>query len=256
VKRSVSNMASTVIIYQESNPSNIFLEMKDDTHPIKLVRGQLCTVGGNWIGDNAKNDRNPLHTLEREIDEEWVFTRPMRDGKELFLLGMANNNRKFEPTPISDLKVTMGDEQNLMHVKLRVALTAKPCGDFINTIPRAVLDGADPENRRDGFSVLISYFMVGLSDDTWKVLKKLQNKFGNISAESVSVMTSLDEIVNNGTNTAFGHDQVLQRFFLSHGLKKAKRLPIVEGIESVPIGMPRANYADYLKEIDILRKPV
>lgn len=256
MKRTVTNMAATVIIYKKSDPSQIFLERKDNTHPIKLVRNQLCTVGGNWIGPNAKNDLNPLETLMREIDEEWVFTRPMRDSKELFLLGMSDKNKEFGPTPINKLEITDEDEEMLSHVKLRVVFTAEPCGDFINTIPRAVLDEADSENKRDGFNVLISYFMVGLSDATWEVLQLLQDKFGNISAESVSVITSLDEIIKNGTNTAFGHDQVLQRFFLSHGLEDAKRLPLVNGIESMPVGMPRANYADYLKEFDVLRKPV
>ena len=81
---------------------------------------------------------------------------------------------------------------------------------------------SDPENKRDGYSSVVSYWGVALNE-AWKKVNNLQKKFGNLSNESITVITSLSEIVNPGSKFAFGHDKPIQEFFLSYGLDLTKK---------------------------------
>lgn len=254
-RRAIRNIASVGIIFRQSNPSQIFLEMKDDGHPIKLVRRQLCFIGGNWIGEEARKDRGPLDTFRRELIEEISFERPIRDSVELALLGLADAE-SFMPAPALRNMVTEDDRTWLQEFKWAACDNCVPFGDFINTVTKAALDAADPENERDTFTGLICYWAVPLNESCWHELGYLQHKFGSLSNESISVVTSLQELVKNRTKTAFGHDRVLQRFFLAYGLKEAGSLSLVDGVESEHVGTTLASYSDYMERYEILRKPV
>ena len=253
-KTRIVNIAGVGIIFRESNPSEIFLEVKDDGHPIKLVRRQLCFIGGNWIGKTAKDDRNTLHTFRRELGEELSFDRPVRNSVRLALLGMADIE-EFAPTPDPSAKVTEEDTDELARLKRVMVRTAIPFGDFLNTIPKAALDAADPQNKREGFTALCSYWQIPLGENNWARLVDLQTRFNNLSNESITVVTSLEEIIRTDTKTAFGHDWVLKEFFLDHGLKDAENLPLVHGTESVYAGMPMDSYNQYLRCYDVARHP-
>ena len=130
-----------------------------------------------------------------------------------------------------------------------------PFGDFIHAIPTEIIRKAEPESKRDGFKPLVSYWLVPLPEKLWQKLTYLQQKFGNLSNESITVITSLEEIIASGMKTAFGHDRVLQKFFLSFGFQEARHLPILDGIESRNVGNTLASYADYTQKYEILRKP-
>lgn len=257
--KAINSIAATVIIYRQQDPSQIFLEMKDSSHPIKLARGQLCTPGGHWNGVQAAQDANPRATLIRELGEEWSFDRKPRTSEELAELGLAANET-FEPTLINqDVQPALDDVRLLEHIKQAVVAKLEPFRDYINTISREALDRADPDNKRDGFNVLVSYFTAGLNQQDWIALRTLQGKFGNISAECISVMTSLDEINQQRREIAFGHDQVLKEFFrlfCSTRYPDADYLPLVEGIESEFIGMPKDSYREYLDTYNILKHPL
>ena len=155
----VLNIAGVGIIYRASNPRELFIEVKDDGHPIKLVRRQLCFIGGNWIGETAKGDRKPLDTFRRELGEELSFDRPIRNSVELALLGLANI-KEFAPTPNPSAEATEQDIADLNDLKRVMTNSAIPFGDFLNTIPKAALDSADSENKRDGFTTLASYWEI------------------------------------------------------------------------------------------------
>jgi len=253
-KQKVNGIAAVGIIYAASNPTKIFIEVKDDGHPIKLVRRQLCPIGGNWIGERAKPDANPLVTFRRELDEELSFDRPIRDAGELVLLGQADSE-VFAPTPDPSICPDQDDINKLVHIKSVIESLAVPFGDFINTVPKAVLDEADPDNKRDGFASLVSYFAIGLGEQDWAMLVALQKKFGNLSNESITLITTLDEIIRTDTKTAFGHDRVMQRFFLGYGQELAKDLPMVLGLESEYVGVSMETYAEYLARYDVLKHP-
>ncbi len=254
MKRRITNISAVGIIYPEYDPSQIFIEMKDDGHPIKLVRHQLCPIGGNWIGDAAKNDRNPLATFRRELHEELSFDHPMRNSVELAQMGMAKA-ASFAPTPSNEVTPTVVDIFLLNQLKETIRDSARPFGDYLNTVPREALDAADPANKRDGFTSLASYWTVGLNELAWDRLCKLQKKFGNLSNESITMVTSLDEILRTNTKTAFGHDRVLRQFWLNMEFHQAAQLPLVPGLESVPQGRPLNSYDEYLQLYDVAKMP-
>jgi hypothetical protein len=247
-------MASVAIIYSMRNPTLLCIEIKTDGHPIVLVRRQLCFLGGNWIGENAKGDVGPLDTLRREIREELSLDRPSGSSVELMLLGQAAT-QLFEPTPISGKLITPGDVNDLFGIRETICYKAVPFGSYLNTVTREALDAADPNNKRNGFTTLACYFAVPLNDEEWETLVRLQMDFGNLSNESITLLTSLPEMVRLRTKTAFGHDQVLRDFFLAMGLSEAKNLSMVLGITSQFAGPPMATYQDYLAVYDIAKKP-
>lgn len=253
-KQKITNIASVGIIYRGRNPGEMFMEVKDDDHPIKLVRRQLCFIGGNWIGAGAKNDRGPLDTFRRELQEEFSFKRPIRTSVELKLLGLAETET-FAPFPEPTQPVSDRDRHQLEELKTAICEGCAPFGAFANTVTKAAMDAADPENTRESFTTLACYWAAPLAESWWRILKDLQNKFNNLSNESITLLTSLDEILAHGTRTAFGHDYVLRQFFLAMGLSEAKKLPLVNNIASLHMGTALASYEEYLGHYDITRKP-
>lgn len=240
-------MASVGIFYRESNPSQILIEMKDDGYPVPLWRRMLCPPGGNWIGESATMDISPHGTFLREIGEEFTLERPIRNSIELEMLGVADAEL-IEPAPISDVPVTDADTKALAVFKSYIGIAASPFGDYLNTmLVKGELQTA-----------LISYWTIPIDETMWAAIVRLQEKFGNISNESVTMITSLDEIVRTGTKTAFGHDRVLKRFFLKMGLKEAETFPLVEGqgIVSEFAGPTLGRYSDYLEIYEIAKKPI
>lgn len=250
----VNGVAAVGIIYRASNPSQIFLEVKDDGHPIVHARRKLCFIGGNWIGEHAKKDQNTLDTFRREFNEEITFERPLRNSLEYALLGVASEEN-FAPTPDPSMVPDADDSFALASVKETILRKTLLFADYINTIPKAVLDAADPGNTRDGFSGLVTYFQVGLHESAWKQLAALQQKFNNLSNESVTIMTSLGEILERGMQFAFAHDRVMRDFFFSHGISEAKNMPVVKGTESLRLGVPILAYEEYVERYDIARRP-
>ncbi len=255
MKTPITNISAVGIIYRASNPSQIFIEVKDDGHPIKLVRRQLCPIGGNWIGEAAKEDSNTFATFQRELNEELSFDRPIRNAEELALMGMAEA-ATFAPTPLSGVEITTQNIQDLNQLKETIRRSAVGFGDFLNTVPKSAMDAVDPTNKRDSFTTLASYYTVGLGENDWHRLHMLQKKFGNLSNESITTVTSLDEIIRTKTRTAFGHDRVLQIFWRLAGFEDAKRLPLVPGLMSEIMGMPFYSYDEYLEQYDVAKKPV
>jgi hypothetical protein len=218
------------------------------------MRRNLCFIGGNWIGKSAETDRNTEDTASREIREELSLDKPLATTEDLFDLGIVDEISTYK-VEASSTEIKNSDRETLDLIKAMLQRNLRPFGDFINTIPKSVLDAADPENSRDGFCGLCSYFIVAVDDAYWEKLVDLQRKFGNLSNESITLITSLDQIIKSGTKTAFGHDRVLQRFFDLMGCKNSSELPLVDGITSEAVGNPLATYQDYVNRYTILKKP-
>lgn len=256
----VNHIASVVIVYKKSDPSQIFIEIKDDTHPLKAVRLKLCPIGGNWIGESGKNDKCPKDTLIREIREELSFVKTTRTSDELLQCianaSVATSEREvFDPVVASLLTPTEQEIWKLNEIREIICHFSVPFGDFFVTLPRSVFDRFDPENKRDGFSPLITYFECGLEDEWWNALVALQQKFGNLSNESITLITSLDRIVDSPIYSAFGHEHGLKAFFLRQGFAKAIDFPLIDGIGGYYAGVPLESYEEYLRRYEVLKKP-
>ena len=253
-KLKITNMSSVAIIYRRKNPKQIFIEIKDDEHPIKLVRRQLCPIGGNWIGESAKADKTPFDTLEREINEELSFERSIRNTLELQQLGQAESV-DLRPTIISTENPTERDLSDLKILKKEIIKRCNPFGMYFNTVTKKALDSADTNNTRNGFTSLVSYYTSGLCEKCWHILRRLQKKFGNLSNESITVITDLEDILRVKTMIAFGHDHVLKHLF-QRRYSEADKLIMVPNIESkfFTSDMNR-TYEEYLEIFDVLHQP-
>jgi hypothetical protein len=254
-KIAVNNIASVGIIARASNPGEIFIERKDNGHPLKLVHGTLCTIGGNWVGPAAKDDTGPLATFRREIGEELKLKKEVKSTAELGLLGLEDAASKDYQVSVNDVSVTDEDEADLADVKAAIIENCSPFGSRVLTITREAILAADPESKRDGFSALSCYWEVLLPEDIWAKLVRLQEKFGNISDESVSLITSVDEIVERGDRGAFAHEHALQKFFLDKGLAKANDMVITAHQSSVDAGPILDSYAECLEKYDVAKHP-
>lgn len=250
----ITNVCAVGIIYRKNNPSHIFIDRKDDGHPMKFVRDQLCPIGGNWIGAEAKDDLNPLATFKRALNNELSFERPMRNLDKLVQMGMADA-ANLAPTPSNKVLPTAKDIAMLNELKATICRLARPFGDYLNTIPKSVMDAADPDNKRGGYITLASYYTVGLSESKWSMLNNLQRKFDNLSKDSVTEITSLDEIIKTNTKTAFAHDRVLKQFWLNLEFHQAAQLPLVPGMTSVPQGRLLSSYKEYLELYEVANMP-
>ncbi|MEK9173236.1 MAG: hypothetical protein AAB594_01525 [Patescibacteria group bacterium] len=254
-KPKVNNIASVGIIYRESNPAEIFLEEKDGGYPVKLFQNCLCPIGGNWIGEIAKSDKNTFSTFRREIEEELSLSNGAASNLELNLLGIISKEKEHLVSH-GQRKPEARDAESLSKVKEEIKKLAAAFGDFMISVPKSLLDQADPKNKLNGLSSLVSYWLVPLSEESWQTLKALQKKYSNLSNESQTRITALDEIVKTKKRIAFGHDRAFQKFFLSRGLNDANKMPIVSDIGVEEIGQPLDSYQEYLVGFEISKKPL
>lgn len=254
-KAFIDHIAGVGIVFRASDPSQVFIEIKDDGLPIKAFRRGLCPIGGNWIGELAKKDRNALETFRREFNEEIALKSIAASTLELRLLGDIPEGN-FYQTPRANYTPSDEETEALNSLKRFITGVREPFGDYIIDMPKEVFDKADPENKREGFNVLVSYWLIALSEIQWGQLVSLQDSFANLSNESVTVITSLEEIVDAGIKFAYGHDRPLQEFFLTQGFQSARRLSLIDGIAYQKVGMPLASYSDYLDIYDVKRKPL
>ena len=244
-KEKVSNIAGVMIIFRAKNPAEIFIEVKDDGYPLKRFRRCLCPIGGNWIGERAKGDRNPLDTARREINEELTLERMIASTLELKLLGIETEGN-FYQTPKKNYIPNSEEIKTLAELKQIITENCTPFGDFLYHFRIS---------QKESLMPLVSYWLVALREDEWDRLVNLQKKFGNLSNESITIITSLKEIIETGTRVAFGHDRALQKFFLSFGLSDAHQMPLMGGITSKEMGKTLVSYEEYMAQYDIKRKP-
>jgi hypothetical protein len=253
-KIKITNISSVALPFRQANPAEVFLEIKDKTHPLVLVRGGLCLIGGNWIGQVAVNDQNPLGTLRRELVEELTLQGKNVSTSELVDLGLTDRSERYA-SPRSDARPSQADEVMLMEVISTITEGLVPFGSYINTTTRQAILAADPDSTREGLTTLSCYWPVPMGEEQWRNLVHLQGTYGNLSNESISLIISLDEIIERGISGAFAHEQPLQAFFLAMGLARAREVRIVPGQTSVFVGPPLATYLEYLEQYDIVKLP-
>lgn len=128
--------------------------------------------------------------------------------------------------------------------------------DYILMIPREVFLRGDPGTKQQDITALCCVLEVGLDEETWAILERLQREFGNLSCESESCILSTDEIVERNILAMSGQDQILQEFFETKGVYSAHMLPTDPAV-SVRRGPvhPCLNYDVYLDHYDVLKAP-
>lgn len=252
--KNILNIASVAIVYKASDPSKIFLEIKDNTHPLLLVRNKFCFIGGNWIGKEAISDKGPLDTIRRELKEELTLTKKNVNTKELVELGIATQSEEYQV--LSQAQPSEYDIIMLRELARIISNKLTPFGLYLNTVTSKAILSADPNSTRDGFTSLCCYWKVALNDTHWMHLSYLQDTYKNLSNESISAMLSLEEIIGKNIYGAFCHDKVLKDFFLSMGLTRAHKMKIVPNQKSVYAGPIKETYEEYLKEYNVIKKPI
>jgi len=248
------NIAAVAIIFRAADPREIFIDIKDGGYPLKAFRWMLCPIGGNWIGPTARADRNPRATLCREIGEELSLDPTEVSTEEATLLGLAQEQATYV-VPKKGVAPTPWDRARLESLKYAFANTAEPFGDFLVSVPKSVLDRGVPDNTRIGYTSILSYWRVPVGEEDWATLVSLYERYGNLSVESIAVLTSLDQIVATNQYTCCGHDRILQQFFAAMGCVEAIHLPLLPEITCSYLHQPLATYEKYLERYDIIRHP-
>ena len=125
-KHRIGGIAAVVIPFRESNPSEIFAEMKDGTYP--WFPKHLCFLGGNWGDVPSVGDKSPRDTLLRDLREE---------------LDLSVQGESYLP-PRTTQNVLREDEEMLESVLATIMAGIRPFGDYLQKIPVEVFLRQDP----------------------------------------------------------------------------------------------------------------
>lgn len=234
--------SAVTIIFRESNPAEIYAEAKDSTYP--WFPSRLCFIGGNYGDKVSMNDIGPCATLVREINEELCLT----DSPSASYLDL----RKKVTTLPEDVDM-------LTAIAAVIAGSIRPWMDCWQKVPGSVRKAYDPNRTGDPQDMvnICSYWLCPLNDTTWGDLLYLRAKFGRLSTESYDRPVSLDQILNEGLEWIYGHDQAAQMFFALHARRgDSCQMPIIRGIVVDPIGPPLATYDEYRTLYDFKKDPL
>lgn len=252
--REIGHISASGVIYPASDPRTIFVEFRGGRYPVRAFQNSLNCLGGNWIGDDAKNDHSPRDTFLREIGAELSFEKTPQSRDELVALNLLEQGASYRATacikcPAKD------DREKLAMVKAAIVQYARHFGDNIQRISRSVFDRADPDNTRPDMTYLNSFFAVPLPVVEWQMLAELQAAFGNLSNESTSIITTVGEVVERKRLCAWSYDRILQTFWGEHHISEARNMPLVPGIEIEWLIDGNHAYEDYLKRFASVRHP-
>ncbi|HLB32429.1 MAG TPA: hypothetical protein VJL27_02650 [Patescibacteria group bacterium] len=255
-KVTVNNVASVAIIYPEIDPTRVFLCQYDDGYPAVVFRGMYNPIGGNWIGPLAVSDQGPRCTIKRELQEELVLGGPPADRQELVSLGLVDQIDADEKV---SGETTVGADPNdawtLIQIRSSIQEALRPWGSYYHLAPKAVFDASDTLNKRGDTSTLVCCWLAPLGPEVWSHLARLQTKYGNLTNEGYTRVTSLDEIVDEGRMIAWGHRQAYCDFWMSKNLTHEQDVRCIESIQSRYVGPIPASYDEILTRYHVLRTP-
>jgi len=253
---SVQNLSSVGIIHRATNPGEVLIETKTPGYPRIIFVGKGLLPGGNWVGKAAANDGGPLGTYLREINEELSFGNSVVDPDEMDTLFGSGHLGHPPEKHLRLIEATLEDKETLFDIKDAITVNVELFGVFLQDVPKWVFNSGDPENKAGDYRGAVSVFSVPLPDKIWFQLVELQARYGNLSNESQTFMTSAEEIVEKKIQIGWGQDRVLQKHFLLHGIKGATKMSLMAGISSIElIGYPLSSYHEYLQIFDIQKIP-
>lgn len=250
-RRRAENCSSVGIIHREACPGWVFMTTKTPGYPRRAYVGKGLFVGGNWVGPKAASDRTPLGTFIRELREEISFGNPVADPAEMdTLFGAGHLGHEPEPR---NIVASNEDEVALAQIVAAIESCAKPFGAFFQDIRRAVFDSGSPKNKAGDYHGLVHVFQAPLPDNIWFSLVDLQTKYGNLSNESQSVITSIWEIVEKRIQIAWGQDNVLADFFAENGFD-VDDMTMFANTETDRVA-PWESYDDLILKVDVEKIP-
>lgn len=252
-KTKVNNFSAVGIIYQESNPRNVFLETKTEDYPRRAFANKCLLIGGNWVGGHAKRDGGPRGTLARELKEELSLKKPEQSYRELNMLFDENRPGGYTTQPA--LISSNEGERMLEEIKKIISEKYIPFADFEQHIPEEVFRQKEPDYLKGDYYGMCSVWQAGLSDEEWQKLAELQKMARNLSCESITHILSLDIILRAGAQFAWGHGFMLQRFFFDREIDDAAGISLFPGMSVRYCGTPMERYGDYLKCYDVDKMP-
>ncbi len=265
MKEKVNNICVCGIITRASNPSQIFVDRKFQ-YPSKAIDGRLCPPGGNWFGEAANSDNTPFDTFVREMKEELALKHGTQDMAEMGALDDSKQEGAYQ-TPEGSASVTDEDRADLEVVTNALVTGAELFGTYIITTSGQYFLDADPNDKR-GENNLVSlccYFTVWIEEAAWNKLERLQKKFGNLSNESVTLITSLDEMLAaNAQETdpykrfefAWAHGWAMRDYFTRNGYPQADELLPPQNTSArrlLTLGI--ARYEDILDHYEVGKVP-
>jgi len=244
----VNHVGAMSMIYCVDDFRLMILNQKDGEHSISMAKNCLNVVGGSFIGEAAKKDKNPLATVTRHLQFKLslIGERPVDDTvlKELDLIDVVQNRQNKQN--IVDVK--SADERELAEIKNRIISNTVPFGDYLLTTPAGVINETKP------IKVIFSYFTSPVDIKDWQALKRLYAKYETLSSVDEVKIVNFQSILDSGQNFAFGHD-IAVRNFLSQGAADLVEMPMVQGVKGEFIGCARDFYQDYFNEFDVLLHP-
>ena len=261
-RQNASHIAAVTLIFPEDDQTVFFCDLKDEGY---IFPWSLIMTGGNWVGEGARADKNPNDTAAREIMEELTLTPKQQRGVEADLLFGGGSEDFTRPRPL--IEPTSADRNLLENLKRFIVLARKPFSDFWciasgDDLWRLSGDQYKQRMSKKGLSRadnLRGICSVGLSPlprKSWADLLYLQNKYRNISQESLSFVASLENIVSTGLNFSYGQDKMYQRILLRHGYDQARNLSCAPEYLVEEIGEPMDTYQDYLDLYEVAKKPI
>ncbi len=250
--RHIHNCSATGIIHQASAPANLLLDVKTPGYPILTYVGAGLLPGGNWVRPNATNDRTPLGTYRREILEELTLENAAFDQEEMNEL-FGKGHLGHAPTA-RNIKATSEDKQILADIVTVIHSRAKPYGAFIQTVEKSIFNMKNPQNKQGRYEGLCHVFTVPLSDQEWSSLVDLQHRFGNISNEAQSMVTSLEDIIAKNIPIGWGQDRILKKFFKEHGLSEADQMLLMSNTQAEQVSFEN-SYDEVLKRYQVEKIP-
>lgn len=111
-----------------------------------------------------------------------------------------------------------------------------------------------PEKERPGFVALHWYYVAALADADWEELVSLHNQFGSLTHEGTSRVTSVQQVLQDNLRCAYGHDQIVQNFWLHHGYDEAKSMFIYPNPPTIEVGW-LDTYVEVLSKYNVTNMP-
>ena len=210
----VNTFSAASIIFRQSDPRQLFVEMKDEGYPNPVFRNHIFLLGGAW----EETDTGPRETLMRELQEELIAP---------------------------------SDDEAMRAILKTMETVAVPYRDYIYTVPREVFTQLAADLNKNTWTELASFWLIALPEEPWNELERLQKIHGNLSSESNTRLISLSELIQPQIKISWEMAIALRNFFLEQGIEEAQNIKTMPGVLMEDMGRPKTTYREYKKDFMI-----
>ena len=214
---------TSVVIIESQVKKEFLFSVYDNTYPKVLYRGRANLIGGNA----SAKDSSPYGVLVRELKEE--FTILQEEAIDDNLIDILGKN----PGPQRVKK--FASRRDISLIKKGIIKNLSPFQDFLAKIPS--LEGSP------AFLAIYSVFLSRLPYNIFKCAKENIEKGKGVKCEGYTVIASLDDLKSGKVLTAWGTSPII-------GCYAKTTIPNPEGINAIPLGVPRKLFSDYSMEFE------